>query len=637
MTLPQETTEAPITTLNEKDTKLQDDEMEVSSKNSSKGENSSTNDKPVLICGADGPRLMDNVKFVTPTPKRSSYSFSLSSNSIITGATSSVGDLAVSCGQNPAAMKCQSYIASLINTCGAIVNHGYHVDNSKASSKEKREMFGKVAEKSIAGLALSEQSILEEGTSVTTTGIDSIGTDLNDAFAANAKKILHVGNSLINTLPQDIQNLTQSTAYQNVFDTFQKYASPQSVDTEETEELRAMDETNVSASTPSPINAKREHFRKLRRRYNRGSDNKGTSAVLPSDTSVTSSVASFQKRYTRNMHTKAHQEKVKARKPEDPPVEGDAERMDDESHCSWATPLSQEADNEGKDEFSSKPDPLPEKSTAEEILLAKQSQDVVISTSSGMSESLVGSDIEEEVIQSDSATDSSLSEDEDEDQKDEEDEERLQIESFDHGEFPYTPLDVIEEGPEDDETMASPGSIESTESNDMSVDADSYVGSLDESSNNNTFEKSRRIRTPMKSMIGIVRIMFVAMLAFQCGTIICLWDQIADQIRIMEGGPEMLANAEFFVSNLWASGESLVTTAKDIVNVHPVDISVGEIFSEIETRTAAMIGPAKQFLSRLKFEPDQPESEEDAEMLLFNRLVGDAFSDDDFFQKGNDE
>lgn len=341
MTPPQETTEASIATLNNNDTKLQNDNSEVSSKNCSKGENSSTNDKPVLICGADGPRLMDNVKFVTPTPKRSGYSVSLSSNSMITGATSSVGALAVSCGQNPAAMKCQSYIASLINTCGAIVNHGYHIDNSKASSKEKREMFGRVAEKSIAGLAMSEQSILEEEGASVTTGVTSIGTDLNDAFAANAKKILHAGNSLMNTLPQDIQNFTQSTAYQNVFDTFQKYASPQSVDTEETEELRAMNETKVSASTLSPINAKREHFRKLRRRYNRGSDNKGNSAVLPSDTSVTSSVASFQKRYTRNMHTKAHQEKVKTRKLEDPPVEGDAERMDDESHCSWATPLSQ--------------------------------------------------------------------------------------------------------------------------------------------------------------------------------------------------------------------------------------------------------------------------------------------------------
>ena len=616
----------------EKDTTVRNDKSEASSKSSSQGETTSTEDKPVLIYGADGPRLMNNVKFVTPTPKRSGGTVTTSSSSLIYGATSSVGALTVGCGQNPAAMKCQSYIASLINTCGAIVNHGYHIDNTKASSKEKRAMFGKVAEKSIAGLALSEKSTLDEGATVT-TGINSIGTELNDAFSSNAKKILHAGNNLMNTLPQDIQNLTQSTAYQNVFDTFQKYASPQSVDTEETEEIQAKNEKMISAATLSPTHAKREHFRKLRRRYNRGSDNKATSAVLPSDASVTDSVASFQKRYSRNVHMKAQQEKVKARKQEDPPVDGDAERMDDESHCSWATPKSQEAADEEINKILRKPDPLSETATAKETLSGKSSEDVVISTSSGMSESLVGSDIEEEVIESDSG---SFSENEDVDQSDEEDEEQLQIESFDHDEFPYTPLDVIEEESEDDETMAYTESIESTQSNDLSVGAESR-GKVEGSAFDDTFGKTRRIRTPMKSMIGIVRFMFVAMLAFQCGTIMCLWDQIANQIRTMEGGSQILANAELFVSNLKAGGESLVTTAKDIVNVPPVDFSVEDLFSEIESRTAAVMGPAKQFLSGLSLEPVAQEPEEDADMLLFKQLVGDALRDDDFFQNENEE
>ena len=620
----------------EKDTTVRNDKSEVSSKSSSQGETTSTEDKPVLIYGADGPRLMNNVKFVTPTPKRSGGTVTTSSSSMIYGATSSIGALTVGCGQNPAAMKCQSYIASLINTCGAIVNHGYHIDNTKASSKEKRAMFGKVAEKSIAGLAVSEQSTLDEGATVT-TGNNSIGTELNDAFTSNGKKILHAGNNLMNTLPQDIQNLTQSTAYQNVFDTFQKYASPQSVDTEETEELRAKNEAMISAATVSPTHAKREHFRKLRRRYNRGSDNnKATSAVLPSDASVTDSVASFQKRYSRNVHIKAQQEKVKARKQEDPPVEGDAERVDDESHCSWATPKSQEAVDEEINKIMRKPDPLPETATAKETIFGKSSEDVVISTSSGMSESLVGSDIEEEVIESDSATESSFSDNEDVDQNDEEDEEPLQIDSFDHDEFPYTPLDVIEEESEDDETMAYTESIESTESDDLSVGKEPR-SKVEDSPIDNTFEKTRRIRTPMKSMIGIVRFMFVAILAFQCGTIICLWDKIADQIRTMEGGSQILANAELFVLNLKAGGESLLTTAKDIVNVPPVDISVEDLFSEIESRTAAMMGPAKQSLSGLSLEPKAQEPEEDADMLLFKRLVGDALRDDDFFQNDKEE
>ena len=81
----------------------------------------------------------------------------------------------------------------------------------------------------------------------------------------------------------------------------------------------------------------------------------------------------------------------------------------------------------------------------------------------------------------------------------------------------------------------------------------------------------------------------------------------------------------------------MVTTAKDIVNVPPVDFSVEDLFSEIESRTAAVMGPAKQFLSGLSLEPVAQEPEEDADMLLFKQLVGDALRDDDFFQNENEE
>ncbi len=621
--------EKPIAT-SDKEMKIQNSKSGFSSKDSS-----STDDKPVLICGADGPRLMNNVKFVTPTPKRSIASTSLASNSLISGSQYTGGELSVGCAQHPAGMKCQSYIASLINTCGAIVNHGYHIDNTKKSSKEKRAMFGKVAEKSIAGLATTEQSVQDEGAS-NLTGFESIGTDLNDAFAVNAKKILHAGSNLMNNLPKDLQNFTQAAVYNNVFDTFQKHASPESEDTEETEQAQQSVDSSKPNGTLSPINAKREHFRKLRRRRNRGFDNEGAAVVLPSDASVTPSVASFQRRYTRNIHTKAHQEKLEARKAEDPPAKGDAEPKDDETHCSWATPKSQEADDESKLESSSKPDPLVRTAapaqSLEENMCGKKSEEVVISTSSGMSESLEGSDIAEEAIESNSTTDSSTSESEDES---EEDEEQLLIDSFDHEEFPYTPLDVIAEESEDDETVVNPESIESTNSTDGSIITvtDAFI----EERSTETFETSKGIRTPIKSMIGIVRMMFVVMLAFQCGTIICLWDQIADQIRTMEGGPEIIANVEFFVSNVKVSGESLVTTAKDFINVQPIELSVGEMYSEIESRTAAMMGSANEFLSRLKLERAHSEQEEDDEMVLFNKLVGDAFGDDDIFQNGNEE
>lgn len=612
---------------------IQQNEGAVSSQES-KGENSNSDHQPFLICGPEGPRLMDNVTFVTPTRNRSSGSKHGSSHSRAYGASYSGGSIGMGCAQNPAGMKCQSYVASLINTCGAIVNHGYHIDNSKSSSKEKRAKFGKVADKSIAGLAPSEHC-REEGGGNGIGAIGNIGSGLNDAFAENAKKILHAGNNMMNTLPKDFQNLTQSAAYHNVFDTFQKYASVKSpVQSEDNTGIRSSlsddpDEVETAkepkAASLSPISAQREHFKKLRRMR------RGPNSPTQASTSEGNPASPISTRYSRNLHTKLHQQKLEkatgaeeTRVPEDPEESRGKDPVgskDDDSHCSWATPMSREESEEENREVV-KPDPLPGSESPadslEEVLGEKATQDVVTSTSSGMSESLVGSDVDDEEPQLDPMMNSSLSDDERQDVA--EGEEQMLLNSFDH-EFPHTHLDVIEEeGSEDEETTVNPDSpmdeqvVDTTPSDALWADGMGY--------------EKRGFRTSIKSMIGIVRILFAGMLFFQCGTIICMWDQIADQIRTVEGGPEVLASAEGFVSNLRFSGVSLVTTAKDIINVDQIDISMGDIFSEIELRTTEMMGTASKFLAGL-VEMERTEADE---LQLFHQLVDDAFGDDDILQ-----
>ena len=616
---------------------IQKNEGGVSSQES-KGEDSSSDHQPFLICGPEGPRLMDNVKFVTPTPNRSSGSKHGSSHSRAYGSSYSGSSIGMGCAQNPAGMKCQSYVASLINTCGAIVNHGYHIDNSKSSSKEKRAKFGKVADKSIAGLTPSEHGREEEGGNGI-GGIGNIGSGLNDAFAENAKKILHAGNNMMSTLPKDFQNLTQSAAYHNVFDTFQKYASVKSpVQSEDNIGIRSAlsddpDEVEVAkeprAASLSPISAQREHFKKLRRMR------RGPNSPTQASTSEGNPVSPISTRYSRNLHTLIHQQKLEkttgaeeTRVPEDPEESRGKDPVgskDDDSHCSWATPMSREESEEERCE-AVKPDPLPgsESPTGslEEILGEKATQEVVTSTSSGMSESLVGSDVDDEEPHLDSMMTPSLSDDER--QEAAEGEEQMLLNSFDHNEFLRTQLDVIEEeGSEDDETTVNPDSPMDEQVVDTTPSDALWTNGMG--------DEKRGFRTSIKSMIGIVRLLFVGMLFFQCGTIICMWDQIADQIRTVEGGPEVLASAEGFVSNLRSSGESLVTTAKDIINVDQIDISMGDLFSDIESRTTEMMGTASKFLAGLRLQQEMERTEDD-ELLLFHQLVDDAFEDDDILQ-----
>jgi hypothetical protein len=614
----------------------------VPSSQQSNGDNSSSDHQPFLICGPEGPRLMDNVKFVTPAPKRiNGGSRSLSSHYS--------GALGVGCVQHPAGQKCQVMFAGFLNTCGAIVSHGYHTDNSKSSSKEKRAKFGKVADESIARLAqASEHGRGEERRKEDSNYYDlsEIGSGLNDAFAANAKMIIHAGN--------------------NIFDTFQKYApvaSPMRSDESAGFGLRVAlsdDPDEVEAAkeqtTPvSPVSAQREHFKKIRRRRNRGSESpirrsisEPNPALSPNSTASKEKglEKSFKDRYSRNLHTKLHYEKLEKGGVDDKRESDPAGSKDeDESHYSWATPNSREESNDDNCVSVNKQDPpsVEPRSRGDKPRSA-ETEDVVVSST--MSDSLVGSDVDEEEDPQLDILNSALSEDErQEELTDGEEEEHLLLDSYDHNEFPYTPLDVIEEGSEDEDTTTNAASIKNSSSKDLSIGIDAPMDgqvlytTLSDDLSIEGYSDDTHVRGRTSNVIGFIRIVFFSMLFFHCGTIVCLWDQFADQIRTIEGGPAALSAAEDVVANLKASGVSLVTTAKDIINVDTIDISVGEILSGIESRTTAMMGAANQFLAEFAAGNalKKQEAEDDKMQLLFHQLVDDAlWSDDDFVRLEED-
>jgi len=619
----------------------------MTSSQQSSTDNSSSDHPPFSICGPEGPRLMDNVnvKFVTPARKgKNGGSRSLSSHN-----SGALGGVA--CVQYPAGQKCQTMLTGFLNTCGAIVSNGYHTDNIKSSSKEKRAKFGKVADKSIARLIQTSDHDKggEEGRKEDPNYYDlsEIGSGLNDAFTANAKMIIHAGN--------------------NIFDTFQKYApvtSPRHSDASAGFGLRVAlsdDQDNFEAdatkeqATPLSPSAQREHFKKIRRRRNRGSEyaSEPNPALSPKSTGSKEkesgkSLKSFKGRYSRNLHTKLHYEKLEKggvddkREPEESkdPV---GSKDEDESHDSWATPNSREESNDDNCVSVSKQDPpsVEPRSQGDKPTSADTEEVVVSSTSSGMSESLVGSDVEEEEDPQLDILNSALSEDErqQEELTDGEEEEHLLLDSYDHNEFPYTPLDVIEEGSEDDDTITNAASIRTSRSKDFSIATDAPMDgqvvdtTLSDDVSIEGYSDDKHVRGRTSNAIGFIRIVFFLMLFLHCGTIVCLWDQSADQIRTMEGGPAALSAAKDVVTNLKASGVSLVTSAKGIFNVDAIDISVGEILSEIESRTTVLMGTANQYLAELAAGNalKKQEAENDKMQLLFHQLVDDALlSDDDF-------
>lgn len=674
----------------------------------SKAENTNASDaEPFLICGPDGPRLNDSVKFVIPTPTRrrvtdspNDSNGSLSSHSRIYAGSyrSGGGELAEACAQYPGGTKCQSMFANLLNTCGAIVTHGYHTDNTKASSKEKRSRFSKVAEESIAAFAPVAEHNSGDGEGPKEEKSNGHTLMGSGSFALNAKKIFNAGNNMMGSLPKDFHNLTQSAAVHNVFDTFQKYNPTSPVQSEVQSEdgggIRAAlsdDPDEVEAAkeptktSMSVVNVQRQHFKQMRRRRLRSGDSPGRkdnseptspksvasptspkSVASPptSPTSLASKIRGsegFKARYSRNIHTKAFTKKTgltggsdDAREPEEITGVQQSENTnqdpdgakDEESECSWATPNSREEHNKDLSVSVEKDPPSKigsskKNSTDAEVMGDQITGDVVLSTSSGMSDSMIGSDVgDEEPQQLDNMLNSHYEDERQEfveaEELDVSDGQRILIESYDN-DFRHTPLHVIEEESEDEDTTKSVYSkpedgtetlpdelvVEHSPSDEMSTHGDRNIASK---------------RRSMLSVIGIVRMLFLAMMVLQCGTIVALWDQIADRIRAVEGGSEALTAAEDVVSNLRASGGSLVTKARGIINVDQIDISVEDIFSEIESRTTALMGTANHFVTemmesdffqKLKAGTKDLEDEHAQEEQLFRKLVDDAFMSDD--------
>ena len=560
--------------------------------------------------------MMDNVKFVTPNPEPrnlDSGSISTMSRSYEAARYGGVNALNAGCGlkQIPAGQKCQSYVASFINTCGAIVTHGYHVDNRKRSAREKREKFRKVADKSINEVGKSDQ---DRG-AAETNPIVTMGSNLNDAIQENAKKIFDAGNNMVNNLPKDFQNLTQSAAYQNVFDTFQKYApmSPREENdggalraalNDDPDEIKGNKEQKQQSILYSPLvqRAQRAHGLKGYRRFatikstesepNQAVPGSSPTSVSSKEKRLEASFENFKERYARNIHTKVAQERMqrapglepeecrpdepKTRSPttnntNDPPDES----KDDDSQCSWSTPVSQEGGSSSPEGGNKKPSSSKKETSKSKPITEDLEEVVQLSTSSGMSDSLVGSDVDEDSKSLD------LSESSDED------EEHMLVNSFDQ-DFPHTHLDVIEEGSEDEETTTIAQLSTIASSDDLSV-----------------VTCESMLMEGTSTMRGIVRIMFVSMLLIQFGTAIAFWDQLEGHIRTMEGGPEMLAVKDEVVSSLRSSGESLVTTAKSLVE------------------------PANKLFA--DFKEDRKNSRAKQEMNKFRDLIDEALLDDDLF------
>ena len=667
----------------------QEQNAEKSSSHRSKG---SDPNKGENTNGPDEARLMENVKFITPVPRRggspTDTNGSLSTHSrLYSGSYGSVRIINDECARHPAGMKCQSMFANMLNTCGAIVTHGYHTDNTKASSKEKRSKFSKVAEESIAAFIPANEHSQRGNDEAkddepSTVGIGAIGSG---SFAA---KVINAGNSMMSTLPKDFQNLTQSAAVHNVFDTFQKFNPAASFQSEEGAGIRAAlsdDPDEVEAAkeeakkNPVSPHSQRLHFKQLRRRRNRSYDSPvRKSGSEPSQTLSPVSPKEkgseeFKARYSRNLHTKLFSEKLEnasvpddGMEPEELMEEVQSENTtgrdpdgtkDDESEFSWATPISREEERTeekslpvekdpspgtgSSEKNSTEPgDPNPEKSelsdSLNEVLGERITGDVVISTSSGMSDSLVGSDVGDEEPQPLDSMLNSQSEDErqegmESDEDDERDDQRIILDSYE--EFPHTPLHVIEEGSEDEDTTVKSVYSKPEDVDDLQEVEGHQVGPSPSDENSIDGEMISEGRS-MFSVIGVLRILFVTMMVLQCGTIVALWDDIEDTLRAVEGGSEALTAAQDVVSNLKASGVSLVTAARGIINVDKIDISAGDIFSEIELRTTALMGTANHFLTEFvevrfgthKAEDDGLTKDEQ----LFRKLVDDAlWADDD--------
>jgi len=334
---------------------------------------------------------------------------------------------------------------------------------------------------------------------------------------------------------------------------------------------------------------------------------------------------------------------------------------------SWATPPEEEESLRGSmdenEEFSSVQqqsthtnnpssvidDDKEEEEEEGELL----TEEVLPSTSSGMSESLVGSDMDDDEEPLGCLSFNSMEEleedetscniyngvdyDEDDDQDDDDndkdnDTENVLLESFDNNEFPHTELEVIEEGSreETEEHTRNLAFFNNNNVVDTVLTTDSGEFSIDECLSSNNFEEKvhennnrdvlseesslvegveplseERIRSGSRhsffsrSIYGLLKVVFTLVLMLQCCIVIDTWDHVTDHVKSIDGGPYVIATLEDIAMSLKSKGISLSATVNDIVNIEKI---VTDMISNLKTRGGSFLAASNDLI---KLEPTQ--------------------------------
>jgi len=311
---------------------------------------------------------------------------------------------------------------------------------------------------------------------------------------------------------------------------------------------------------------------------------------------------------------------------------------------SWATPPEEEEESlkgsmDEHEEFSSVQQqsintPSVIDDEEEEERGGELTEEVLQSTSSNMSESLVGSDMDDDEQPLDCTSFNSMEEPEkdeinnyhgveyddnqDQDQDDEEDdtENGLLEESFDNNEFPHTELEVILEGSKEEMTEEHTRTLafftNNTVDDTVLTTTDSGDFSIDECLSSNDFEEEvheknnrdvrseeasrlervepfseERIRSGIRfSIYGLLKVVFTLVLMLQCCIVIDRWDQVADHVKSIDGGPYVIATLEDIALSLKSKGSSLsglfLATPNDLIKLEPTQEGIVKKLDEEE-------------------------------------------------------
>jgi len=438
-----------------------------------------------------------------------------------------------------------------------------------------------------------------------------------------------------------------------------------SVPTSPLKSSTSVSEGKISDTPRSPIAMQRDLFKKLRaRRRNRSrSPIRRTSSAPDLENANSPKVRGEQKekvleasydterfktRYSRNIFSKLHDdskeealddepEDTSARSQDKDSFHASTEDKSDSSLYSWATPQTHVESSKDSlemedDDFASvrENESLELLSSISKSMESAQEdqgeeegtmiEEVLMTTSSSgtMSESLVGSDVDDDA-QLDCIISSSLSEEERQESQDDID--GMLLDSFEHTEFPHTPLDIIEEGSTEgtEEDTAHLASIKNdiidivseSGSGEFSID-NRTISSIDGKNVNDVDEAAlstliddettsetdwgTNTKHSIFSVIVLLRLVFLSTLFFQCGAMVSVWDQVADHMRKIEGGSQAIKTTETFVSNFKTRGTSLVASAKQIINI---ERSLEDIFLDIQTSASSWLDTAN-LLSKLE-------------------------------------